>query len=67
MNIGEKLQKLRGDIPISKVAKAVNVSEQAIWNYENNKRIPRDEVKIRIAKYYNSSVEKIFFEEIVNK
>ena len=28
---------------------------------ENGSRIPRDEIKIRIAKYYHKSVQAIFF------
>ena len=29
--------------------------------YENGSRIPRDEIKIRIANYYKLSVQCIFF------
>jgi len=30
--------------------------------YENGKRIPKDDIKITLAKYYGSTVEAIFFE-----
>ena len=59
--IGEKLIKLRGNRSISDVANAIGVTTQAIWNYENDNRIPRDYIKKKIAEYYNSNIEDIFF------
>nr|WP_243134131.1 hypothetical protein [Ruthenibacterium lactatiformans] len=29
--------------------------------YERGERVPRDEIKIRIVRFYNCSVEDIFF------
>lgn len=52
---------LRGEQDIEFVAKSIGVTKQAIWNYENDKRIPRDDIKRKIAKYYKTSVENIFF------
>ena len=66
MTIGEKLIELRGDKSIETVAKATDVTTQAIWNYENNKRVPRDEIKIRLAAYYGVPVGEIFFNENSN-
>ncbi|MCH4205165.1 MAG: hypothetical protein LKF53_02075 [Solobacterium sp.] len=31
--------------------------------YETGKRVPRDEIKMKISKYYKKSVGSIFFEE----
>lgn len=59
--IAEKLKKLRGDTPREVVAKAVGISISAISMYENGERIPRDDVKIRIANYYNTPISDIFF------
>ncbi|WP_308655311.1 helix-turn-helix transcriptional regulator [uncultured Anaerococcus sp.] len=59
--IGQKLVTLRGEQDIEIVAKAIGVTKQAIWNYENDKRIPRDDIKRKIADYYNTSVGNIFF------
>lgn len=59
--IGERLRELRGEKSVAAVANAVGVSASAISNYEAGDRIPRDEVKVRLAKYYKTSVEKIFF------
>lgn len=59
--IGKKLIKLRGEKTIKEVAEALGVTRQAIWNYENDIRVPKDEMKVKIAKLYNSSVQEIFF------
>lgn len=59
--IGQRLRELRGEIPRENVAKACNVSISALSMYENGSRIPRDEIKIRIANYYKLSVQCIFF------
>lgn len=60
--IAARLVKLRGDTPRETVAKAVNISVSALSMYENGDRIPRDEIKIRLANYYQTTVESIFFE-----
>lgn len=59
---GEKLRKLRGDRSSVSVARELNISDSALRMYEKEKRIPRDDVKIAIASYYNKSVGEIFFE-----
>ena len=60
--IGKKLLKLRGDKPREAVASKVNISVSALQMYENGQRIPRDEIKVRLANYYNSTVQEIFFD-----
>lgn len=60
--IAEKLIKLRGEKSRDMVAKACGISVSALAMYEQGERIPRDDIKIRLAKYYESSVEFIFFE-----
>ena len=59
--IGEKLTKLRGCRSREEVAASIGVSCSAIQMYENGKRVPRDEIKVKLAKYYNTSVDEIFF------
>lgn len=66
MTIGEKLIELRGNKSVETVAEAIDVTAQAIWNYENNKRVPKDEIKIRLATYYGVPVGEIFFNENSN-
>lgn len=63
MTTGEKLRELRGNKSQSEVAKAVDISDSAMSAYENGDRIPRDEVKIRLAAYYGKTVQEIFFDQ----
>lgn len=57
----EILRKLRGDKPRADVAKAVGITERALQSYELGDRVPSDEVKRKLAKYYNRTVGYIFF------
>ena len=59
--IGEKLRNLRGDKTLEEVSNEVGVTTQALWNYEKDIRVPRDEIKLKLCKYYNVSVEEVFF------
>ncbi len=61
MSIGKKLISLRGKKSRVRVASDLGISVSAYTKYERNERIPRDEVKERIAKYYGKSVQNIFF------
>lgn len=61
MTIGERLVQARGDKKREEVAKDINVSVSAIAMYENNLRVPRDEIKIRLADYFNTTVQALFF------
>lgn len=59
--IGKKLVELRGDKTLDEVTKAVGISISALSNYEKGTRIPRDEIKIKLAQYYGTSIEALFF------
>ena len=59
--IGQRLRELRGETPRENVAKACNISASALSMYENGYRVPKDKVKIKLAKYFGTSVESIFF------
>lgn len=59
--ISKKLIQLRGKKSLKEVAAANGISISALSMYEAGNRIPRDEIKIRLAKYYGRSVESIFF------
>ena len=59
--IATRLKKLRGDKNREEVATDLQISLSALQMYENGQRIPRDEIKIRIAKYYKLTVQEIFF------
>ena len=59
--IGRRLTQLRGTRTLETVAKAIGISQSALSMYETGNRIPRDEIKIAIAKFYEISVEELFF------
>ena len=61
--IGKKLRELRGDRTAAEVADLVGASVSAILMYENDERIPRDGIKIRLAHLYGVSVGSLFFGE----
>ena len=60
-SMATKLKELRGDLPKETVSKAVGVSISALTMYERGERIPRDGVKVKLAKFFGKSVEYIFF------
>ena len=59
--IGKRLRELRGKKSAEEVSNDLNISVSTIYMWENGERIPRDEMKVRLAKYYDRSVESIFF------
>lgn len=65
-SIGNILIELRGDKTLEEVANACGVTAQAIWNYEHDVRVPRDNIKKILADYYKLKVQDIFFAEKVN-
>lgn len=64
-NIGDMLMRLRKikEETAADVAKAVGVSTSAISMYENGERIPRDAIKIKLARHFNVSIESIFYSQ----
>lgn len=63
MLIAKRLRDLRGYTPRRVVAEDVGVSEASITAYEMGERVPRDAIKRKLADYYNTTVEAIFFAE----
>ena len=61
VEIGKRLKALRGTQAPDFVAESLGISRSALFMYERGERVPRDEIKIRIARFYNCSVEDIFF------
>ncbi|MDY3691787.1 MAG: helix-turn-helix transcriptional regulator [Dysosmobacter sp.] len=64
MSFGKILRDLRGDKTQEEIAQAVGITKSSWAMYEREERIPRDEVKIQIAKYFGKSVQDIFFRQI---
>ena len=63
IRMGKTLKELRGSRTLSEVAKAIGVTTSSMSMYESGERIPRDQVKMALAKYYGRSVSYIFFDE----
>lgn len=61
LEMARRLVELRGDRSQASVAADLRISVSALSSYETGQRIPRDEVKVRIAKYYHRDVPYIFF------
>jgi len=63
LEISKKLITLREKMQLTQqeVANKVGVSVSAITNYEVGNRIPKDNIKIKLASLYGVSVEEIFF------
>ena len=64
--IGKTLVNLRGETTREKVAKDLGISLSALCAYEDGKRLPRDEVKIKISEYYGIPGEEIFCRKIAH-
>lgn len=60
--IAKKLLALRGNKTREEVAFSLGISVSALTMYETGKRIPRDEIKLRIAQYYDTNLQGIFFD-----
>lgn len=63
IKIGERLRELRGSRTQEEVANAIGITSAAISQYEKGERIPRDEIKKSLAKYYKRTVNYIFFSD----
>ncbi len=62
VNIGRKLKELRGEKNRDSVALALGISSSALGMYENNLRVPRDDIKKKIADFYGVTVQYLFFD-----
>lgn len=61
---GTILRKLRGDRTQEEIATALGITKSSWAMYERDERVPRDEVKIRIAKFFGKSVDELFYTQI---
>ncbi|WP_206921876.1 helix-turn-helix transcriptional regulator [Alicyclobacillus suci] len=60
--IAERLVSLRGTRSREEAASAIGISVSALQMYENARRIPRDDIKVKLAEYYGVSVQELFFD-----
>ena len=60
----EILRNLRGDKTQAEIAADLGITKSSWAMYERGERTPRDEVKIRIASYFGTTVEELFYTQI---
>lgn len=65
--IGEKLVRLRGNKGQSETAIALGISSSALSMYERGERIPRDEIKLKLARHYGTTVGELFYDQKVHE
>ena len=63
ITVGKRLRELRGNRSREEIAYRMGVSASSICLYESGKRMPRDEVKIKLANFYGLTVQDLFFPE----
>ena len=61
--IGQRIKALREELGISReqFSNEVGITLSAVSMYENGQRIPRDEIKVKIARVLKTSIEALFF------
>lgn len=61
--IAKRLRELRESKQVSReiVANTVGIAVSTLAMYELGERIPRDEIKIQLARYYDTTVDALFF------
>lgn len=62
--IGMILRDLRGDKTQEEIATALGITKSSWAMYERDERIPRDEIKVRIAQYFGKSIQELFYPQI---
>lgn len=64
---GMILRKLRGSKTQEEVANDLGITKSSWAMYERDERIPRDEVKVRIANYFGRSIQELFYTQFEHK
>ena len=56
-----KSARQRKGCPAKATADACGITENAVYMYENGYRVPRDEIKKKLAEFYGISIPELFF------
>ena len=59
--IGLRLRKMRGIRTRRGVAIELGISYRTLTSYETGERVPSDLTKVKLADYYNTTVEDLFY------
>lgn len=62
--IGERIRELmvNNNVDKSGLAEDLGITERALYSYLNGDRVPSDVVKYKISRYFNKTVDEIFFD-----
>lgn len=60
---GKRLIELRGDRSQARVARDIGIAASTLGMYETEQRVPRDSIKMVLARYYGKTVQEIFYDE----
>lgn len=61
MTIADRLVAARGKEKRPSVCAAVGISLSALRMYETGKRVPRDDIKVKLAEHYKTDVQSLFY------
>ena len=64
MGYGKMLHDLRGEKSQGKIAEDIGITKSSWAMYEREERVPRDEVKVKIAAYFGRTVQEIFYANV---
>lgn len=64
-NLGVRIKFLRerSNLTQLELAKFLNVSNSTLSQYENGQRVPSDEIKIKIAEFFNVTIDYLLGQE----
>lgn len=62
-SVAERIKKARvkHGLSVEEVARGCGISVSAVQMYECGQRVPRDEIKISMAKFFGLTVQELFF------
>ncbi len=61
MSVQNRLISLRGNRSQREIAEAIGIAPSTLSMYENGERTPSDQIKVKLASFYERSVGFIFF------
>lgn len=61
MKIGDRIKKLREENGLMQqdVCNTLDIEQSTLANYENNRRVPKTDILIKIANYYGVSLDSL--------